>query len=133
MITDFNRLPFTNVDCSPCPRSPLCHYFNPLPSARGDAFLNYFKPTIPISIHSPLRGETICNFPVTLPSKFQSTSLFEGRLPRLCILSQTDHFNPLPSARGDRWRHLCPRRTDFNPLPSARGDAGRPDHQGYML
>ena len=127
MITDFNRLPFTNVDCSPCPRSPLCHYFNPLPSARGDPLvpidinmlLNFnplpsargdacdkgYDRILPISIHSPLRGETLMQ----------------------CIRSSTRYyFNPLPSARGDDRDGLgAGSIKDFNPLPSARGDGGK--------
>ena len=96
--------------------------FNPLPSARGDRLNGSpfwpleFQSTplcegrrypashrahTPISIHSPLRGETVAPAPIAVCKSFQSTPLCEGRRSTMRLTLSAFYFNPLPSARGD--------------------------------
>ena len=99
-----------------------------------------------VSIHSPLRGETLRADHTARIAWFQSTPLCEGRpdlvkvvIPakrvsihsplrgetQLQVVCQTAStcFNPLPSARGDTTPSLSSQfPQSFNPLPSARGE-----------
>ena len=55
----------------------------------------------PVSIHAPVGGATATGSAAQYASMFQSTPLWEGRLPRGGNSPSSARFNPRPCGRGD--------------------------------
>jgi len=103
----------------------FAQYFNPRPSARGDAGIWNGITGKFISIHAPPRGATFMRASTPMPTAFQSTPLREGRQPLGYDNNVLSVFQSTPLREG-RPCSFCRyvTRFYFNPRPSARGDTG---------
>ena len=92
------------------PGHPMPRCFNPRPYGRGDATISQWS---------------------SVPCRFQSTPLREGRQRRSGRIPRPPCFNPRPYGRGDITKPLIfTRYLSFNPRPYGRGD-GTYDHKPF--
>ena len=120
----FNPLASERRDPAKTGQALVQSYFNPLASERRDRTRHVFRGDVPISIHSPLRGETRSLYRSEQRADISIHSPLRGETNTIYYsTTRYYNFNPLASERRDE--HST--RDDgslhyFNPLASERRD-----------